>query len=303
MQKSPEIGWGVAQRFEFIEWRCYWDGKLNRGDLEREFNISTPQASIDLRNYREAAPGNIEYNATEKAFVATQNFSPRFLRLSPERYLLQLHSIETGALEKQETWFSLLPPVDIVPQIGRGPEAFTLRGILRSIRSKGQMRINYQSLTNTRVRTIVPHTLAHDGFRWHVRAWCPERAEHRDYVLGRILSIEELKQSPIEPPDDIAWHSYFTLKLCAHPALDVEQQRAVEREFRLENGERTISLNLALAYYFIRRHNLDLRNNEIPPERAQLFVKNFDEYELFRSDVLKEAKTQAEQWRQEHVRS
>jgi hypothetical protein len=33
-------------------------------DFAEEFDISTPQASIDLRNYQDAAPGNIEYNPT-----------------------------------------------------------------------------------------------------------------------------------------------------------------------------------------------------------------------------------------------
>jgi hypothetical protein len=31
-----------------------------------------------------------------------------------------------------------------------------------------------------------------------------------------------------------------------------------------------------LPYYFIRRHNLDPRAGEIPPERVQLYLKNYD---------------------------
>src|SRR5688572_28545179 len=129
MSNSSSVRWGVAQRFEFIEWRAYWDGRLNRGDLEREFEISTPQASVDLRNYQEAAPGNIEYDSSEKDYVATENFHPRFLVLSPERYLRQLHGIRIGALDVNVTWFDKLPPVDVIPNIARGPEAYTLRAI------------------------------------------------------------------------------------------------------------------------------------------------------------------------------
>ena len=48
--------WGQAQRLEFIEFRLYWEGKLNRRDLIDFFGISTPQASLDLARYMEFAP-------------------------------------------------------------------------------------------------------------------------------------------------------------------------------------------------------------------------------------------------------
>ena len=54
--------WGQAKRFEFMEWRLFWTDRLNRKDLELEFGISTPQASIDLRNYQELAPNNVTYD-------------------------------------------------------------------------------------------------------------------------------------------------------------------------------------------------------------------------------------------------
>jgi hypothetical protein len=34
---------------------------------------------------------------------------------------------------------------------------------------------------------------------------------------------------------------------------------------------------LALVYYFIRRNNLDLRSADIPPERTQLYLQNYEE--------------------------
>lgn len=296
MEKVVEVGWGIRQRFEFIEWRCYWDGRLNREDLENEFSISTPQASIDLRNYREIAPGNIEYNSTEKAFIATSNFRPQFLRLSPERYLLQLLNMKLGLLEKNETWFGELPAHDVVPQLARGPDAYILRGIIKGIRTKGMMEINYQSLTNTRVRKIVPHALANDGFRWHVRAWCPERMEHRDYVLGRILSFSQPTPTEVQPPSDLVWHTEIELRLTAHPNLDVQQRQAVERDFRLNDGLRLVKTRLSLAYYFIHRHNLDLRNNEIPPQRMQLFLQNLEEYEKLKGETMSQAKAIVEHW-------
>ena len=47
-QKQPEWCWGVEKRFEFIEFRLFWEGKINRKDLIDQFAISVPQSSIDL---------------------------------------------------------------------------------------------------------------------------------------------------------------------------------------------------------------------------------------------------------------
>jgi hypothetical protein len=267
----------VAQRFEFIEWRAYWDGRLNRGDLEREFNISTPQASVDLRNYQEAAPGNIEYNSSEKAYVATSNFSPRFLNLSAERYLRQLYSVKIGVADIEDTWFDSLPPIEVAPNIARGPEAYTLRAILKAIRLRQSIKINYRSLTNVRNRVIRPHSLANDGYRWHVRAWCTEREQYRDYVLGRILSVFQPEPCEVQAPEDVEWESFTKLIMVPHPGLSDDQKETIARDYKMDDGELSVNMRVALSFYFIRRYNLDLRDGELDPERAQLYLKNYDE--------------------------
>jgi len=277
MAEDNDIRWGIERRFEFIEWRVYWAGRVNRKDLENEFKISTPQASVDLRRYQEAMPGNIEYDSTAKAYVASSGFRPKVLRLSPERYLLQVHALTAEAIQKSDTWFDEVPAVGIAPVIARGPEAYTLRAILKTISMRGEIDINYLSLTRTGVRTVRPHSLAYDGQRWHARALSMEHGEYRDYVLGRILSVSEPRSSNADPSDDVEWNTFVELKLIAHPKLDVLQRGTIEHDYKMKNGELAVPMRVALAFYFIKRNNLDLRNGEIPPERAQLFLQNFDE--------------------------
>ena len=278
MNEESDIRWGLSQRFEFIEWRAYWDGRVNRKDLEEEFKISTQQASADLGKYQAAAPENIEYDSTEKTYVATGNFRPRFLRLSPERYLLQLQALRTEAIRKSDTWFDELPNVDVTPGMTRSPEAYTLRAVVKAIRMRGEIEINYQSLSRTGMRKIRPHALASDGYRWHTRALSVEHGEYRDYVLGRILSIAPPKPCDFDSSDDVEWHTTIELKLIAHPQLDPLQRKTIERDYKMnEGGELLVPIRLALAFYFIKRNNLDLRNGEIPAERAQLYLQNFDE--------------------------
>ena len=43
-----ELRWGVEQRLEFIEFRLFWEGHVNRSDLMDQFGVSVNQASTDL---------------------------------------------------------------------------------------------------------------------------------------------------------------------------------------------------------------------------------------------------------------
>ncbi len=278
MADESEVKWGQKQRLEFIEWRAFWEGRINRKDLEQQFNISTVQASGDFTRYQVVTEeNNIAYDAVEKTYVTEPDFRPKFLRLSPERYLAQLEAITSDAIEKNDTWFSELPPVDVVRKIRRGPEAFALRALVDAIRKRQSIEINYQSLTSTGSRVICPHAFVHDGFRWHVRALSKERGEFRDYVLGRIKSLSPPQPANADPEDDIEWNKIGTLELMAHPQLSESQRAAIEYDFRIENGVLRIPMRLALAYYFIRRNNLDLRDGLIPADRVQLYLKNYDE--------------------------
>ena len=42
------VRWGIERRLEFIEFRLFWEGHINRGDLMAAFGISINQASTDL---------------------------------------------------------------------------------------------------------------------------------------------------------------------------------------------------------------------------------------------------------------
>jgi hypothetical protein len=281
--KGEDIRWGVAQRFEFIEWRVYWEGRLNRGDLELEFSISTPQASVDLRNYQSLAPGNIEYDGALRAYVRTADFRPQFLRLSGRKYLEQLRGIEEGYVAIADTWFSDAPPVALLPQLHRVPNDYILQAVIAAIRENSSISINYMSLTKTAVRQVAPHAIAYDGARWHTRAWCFKNEEFRDFVLGRILSIGNSDESAKGLPEDVGWSNFVNLTIAPHPALEDYQQDAVERDYMMEDRKKTLTMRACLAYYFVRRNNLDLP--DISPVRSQIVLTNYDHYKKSMSDL------------------
>lgn len=199
---------------------------------------------------------------------------PRFLTVSANRLLLQLRAWLTGALPRQELWFKTLPPVDMAPDIVRNVDPRCLQRVLRAIRNRESIDILYQSLTNSRWREIAPHALAFDGYRWHVRAWACDRNDFRDFVLSRISEIGDTGSANYDPSDDVEWDTRIALQLYPHPGLTTEQALAIQRDFDMIDGRREIEVRLSMAYYFIRRMNLDLA--DLPPSRVQICLKNID---------------------------
>ena len=278
-------GRNLAPRLEFIEWRLFWEGHINRSDLEEQFGISTPQASVDLRHYKELAGSNIEYNATQKRYVASKDMRPRFLRVSANHLLLQLRALVSSVLRREDMWFSELPRADIAPEIGRDVRPVVLRKVLDAIRTRRALSVRYQSLTSSRWRDMAPHAIAFDGHRWHARAWCCERKEFRDFVLTRIERLGKLKPVSFNPEHDLEWSGTARLRLCPDPGLTEEQSQAIQRDYDMRGGIREIKIRLSLAYYFIKRMNLDL--DCLEPARAQIRLANLREVEA----AIKEART------------
>ena len=72
-----------------------------------------------------------------------------------------------------------------------------------------KLEIKYASLNNPtpRIRVICPHTLVNNGFRWHVRAYCEENEDYRDFVLTRFHGIPcELEKSEQTSEQDENWN-------------------------------------------------------------------------------------------------
>ena len=109
------LRWGVERRLEFIEFRLFWEGHVNRSDLTDIFGISVQQASTDLNRYLGIAPDNMAYDKSAKAYVRGPDFSPAFLQPDANRYLSHLRLVSEGILDASETWISQLPPLGATP--------------------------------------------------------------------------------------------------------------------------------------------------------------------------------------------
>ena len=119
--------------------------------------------------------------------------------------------------------------------------------------------------------------MAFDGHRWHARAYCCERKEFRDFVLTRIERLGKLKPASFDPENDLAWQNKIELLLCPHPGLSKEQSETIQCDYDMRDGMRRIEMRLSLAYYFIKRLNLDI--DVLEPVRAQIRLANLSEVE------------------------
>ena len=132
--QAGRLRWGIEQRLEFIEFRLFWDGSVNRSDITERFGVSTPQASADLTQYRELAPENIRYDASAKRYLPTEGFRPRWLKPNAERYLAQLRAVSEDVIAPLDTWIGELPEMGVAPIPARRVEPKTLRSFLEAVR-------------------------------------------------------------------------------------------------------------------------------------------------------------------------
>lgn len=281
MQKDESqdqaLRWSVAQRLEFIEFRLVWEGRINRADIAERFNLTVQQASADLGLYDVTAPNNMTYLRGLKTFVPAATFEPKFLRDKADRQLLQLAAICAGLVEPRDTWFSSLPPMDAVPMPLHQVDTKIVLVALEAIRGRKSVEISYQSMErpNAINRIIEPHALGHDGERWHLRAWCARNHDFRDFVLSRIEQIEVSGAAVSDPLTDAEWNELIVLILAPNPGLGEGTRRVVAKEFGMERGRLRLKMRAALAWYTIKRLNLDLTG--LPPERQKLVLVNLDE--------------------------
>lgn len=264
--KAPNLRWGIEQRLEFIEFRLYWEGGINRSEIIDFFGVSVPQASKDLSQYQELAPENMEYDRSQKRYFPASGFKPRFLKPDATRYLTQLNSIARDVLDESETWLSHVPDFEAVPLPRRNIDPDIFRNVLKAVRNNQAIEVKYQSLSRNRPkpvwRWITPHAFGFDGMRWHARAFCHIDEQFKDFLLPRILGTRAEDASKADPEKDFAWNETTTVTLKPHPNLTEDQQKVIALDFGMQRGQIQLKVKLAMLYYFLKRLGLDFKEHE-----------------------------------------
>ena len=273
---KADLRWGVEQRLEFIEFRLFWEGHVNRGDLMEVFGVSVNQASTDLNRYIGMAPQNMHYDKSARAYVRGAEFAPQFLKPDANRYLAQLRSVADGILDRADAWIGQFPPYDSAPTPVRSVNAKTLRSVVAAIRRSEAIEVKYQSLSRPkpRWRWIAPHAIGFDGFRWHARAFCLTDQSFKDFLLSRIIETRGTKPSEVCADRDADWNEQVTLEIGPHPELSETQQKVIALDYGMRGGRAKIPVRKALLYYALKRLGLDTAPTARRPTDQQIILLN-----------------------------
>lgn len=282
MDKSDErIRWGTEQRLEFIEFRTFWEGGVNRSDITQTFGVSVPQASNDLALYQKLAPTNLRYDSSEKRYVAAADFVPHFMKPDADRYLVQLKAVSDHVMSIDDTWIARPPDFDAMPVPTRRVDPAILKRLISAIRAERSIEIYFQSMNPRRPeaiwRRITPHAFAHDGLRWHVRAFCHMEGRFKDFIISRCRELRGEDSPGAKASDDRQWNSFFDVILRPNPLLTAKQRETVALDYEMSNGFATTKVRCALLYYFEKRLRLDIEGKDRPAEKP-VVIHNRDDF-------------------------
>lgn len=274
--------WSQERRLEFIDYRLRWDGRLNRSDLIDFFGISIPQASLDIARYSELAPANIRYDRSGRVYLAGEDFEPVYPVGSSQRFLGDVLAQAAGLSSPDSSFLGWAPPVGVAPVPSRVISVETLLTILRAIRAGLTLRVVYQSMTSPdpKERELSPHALGHDGFRWHVRAYCHSRKEFRDFLIARMVVVALGGASDVSSSGDQPWHTVVRLVLAPNPKLSLPRRRVIELDYGMHDGQAVLECRQALLFYVLKQLGFEDQASK-PAEAQQVVLLNEEEVRQF----------------------
>jgi hypothetical protein len=274
--QTKNLAWSAVQRLQFIEFRLLWEGHVNRSDLIAAFNISVPQSTLDFREYMERAPGNMDYDKRQRHYFPCAAFNPIFISGSAEGYLSQLAALNIGGEEQAHPGLiGATPSFEVLPSPERRVDRNTLQQLIRAIRENLALEIHYQSLSTATPawRWVTPHSLASDGLRWHVRAFCHTKMDFRDFVLGRIMEVRGEQASDAFAEADVEWNEHVKVIIAPNPDLTIDQKKIIERDYSMKRGKADIVVRKALMFYLKRRLGANEGAEKTPAAQQVVITK------------------------------
>lgn len=270
------LPWGARKRLHYLEFKLFWEGRANRGDLTAAFGISIPQASADIAKYQALAPKNMLYNTSGKFYVPAEEFKPIIVTPSAEAYFSEILSLSFG----EDTPSSLDEYVGVVQNPNRIADASILRRIVQAIKNKQKISVDYRSFKHPKSENyswISPHAFGSDGFRWHVRAYCHNDNKFKDFVLGRIVTALDSSDTEIEAKLDKEWFTYIDVIIGPNPKLADDQKALVAMDYGMTNNRLSIRCKIALLWYLLKKLGLDAKGEQRTGEEQHIVAINQEE--------------------------
>lgn len=251
-----------------------WEGRVSRSRLIAEYGLSPIRASEWLRDFRESYPDWGTWDPKLKSYVATSTAYAEAEKVGDSRQLSPITPMLTPyVLSEQGGQMSLSWNF-----VHTSPHTFSRLNL--AIADRRRVRFHYCSMNNPEPheRTIEPHSVIKTGRRWHVRGYCVDKMDFRDFVLGRMSKVKLLPEaSMVDVASDIAWSTFLSVRIIAHPKLSQAQQMVVRNEYFKGTSARVESCRAALLNYLIQELMAATDVDRQTPPDFQLAIENMEE--------------------------
>lgn len=258
----------ATARIEDLETVLVWEGELDNEGIRELLGVKAVWASRLLgaltRAMGRRAKRETPYAPLKLALRSAS--APR--HRSPDDYL----RVVSGSKDLRRRRMVEDARMDLATA---SPTVFA--AVLKAVSTGTGLRVVYRSMSTPAgsTRLVFPHALVRAPRRWHMRAWCSERNDFRDFTLGRVASVQAVEEAaPMGRKDDQEWNSHLELDLVAHPALNADQQAMIADEYFA--GAKTLRLKVrqCLAAYIIQDLRLSTDEHKLGPPEYQLLVRN-----------------------------
>lgn len=249
--------WAQLQRFKFIERQLLWHRSIQSSHLVDAFGVTRQCAHQDISTYKTLAPRNMQpYSASDRTYKASINFKPVLLKEDLEGI------VSTGKFATSDTRDAVF-----VPKLERKLIDGLVPVLLSAIDQGASIKAMYASQNSPEgaMRIMHPVCIIFTLNRPHLRAYCRQRNEYRDFVLSRFLTLPSFV-SPNLIPDDTDFAENVTLRLIVNPQLNDSEFKMISKEFGISNSKE-VEIKRCCLNYFLRENNLPATHEQM--EEAQ----------------------------------
>lgn len=258
--------------FWLIELLVWWEGSVRPSQLLTYWQCTRQHASKKLDQYKQARPEALEYSAARKTYLPSASFLPSYISCQANEYLNWLVGYSPVSEQQLATLTLQPPPRKITPEL--------MRPLIRALREGRRVDVDYGSVSRAQAegRVIAPHHLVKTANRWHIRAWCEDNQQFRDFVLSRFNGTPELlNKNTMTAVHDEAWNTQVEVVLAPDPRLSPEKRQVIEQDYGMQNGQLSLTSRACMVNYLLQSLNLDVNKIEAQPEAQQLVIVNLND--------------------------
>lgn len=232
---------------DFVLLKALWEGIVKRKNLMDRFGISESKATKLIRVIREEYAGYISYSPENKGYIShpSQSYIQEF---NFHRYssLIGLSDIEPVLININDNESKPIKLEDY-------------RLIHKAIQNGYALQFKYSSFSSpekVKSRLVYPHHIVNSGVRWHIRGYDASDNKFKDFNVPRLKNLQLVENqhvdSGVQFDDD--WNTYANVYLVPNPVLNKAQQRIVEEDYSMKNGQLHIVCRKALLLYTLNKY-------------------------------------------------